>query len=194
MTETTKIKDEELMLNFQNGDDAAFDKIVAKYKNLLLNFVYRYLGNYEESLDIVQETFIRVYVNRKNYKNIAKFSTWIYTIAANLAKTELRRKNRFTFFPVHFFSSEDDRVEFDIPDTSFSPDVETDKKLKSKIIQKALKQISPAYRQVVILRDVMELSYDEISVITRLRIGTIKSRINRGRSALQKLLKNIHNE
>jgi RNA polymerase sigma-70 factor (ECF subfamily) len=194
MIEVHKLNDDELMLDFQNGNDASFNDIVRKFKTPLANFVFRFLGNYEDSLDIVQETFIRVYKNRLNYKNITKFSTWIYTIAANLAKTELRRRRRFTFFRISSVKGPEEEYEFNLPDTAFSPDIETDKILRSKIIQNALNKLSLNYREVIILRDIMELSYEEISVITRLREGTVKSRINRGRAILQELLKDIHNE
>ena len=84
--------DEGLIFSFQQGELEAFNEIVARYKNPLYNFVCRLLGDPMYSEDIVQETFIRVYRNKHRYHRIAKFSTRIYTIASNLAKTELRRR------------------------------------------------------------------------------------------------------
>ena len=89
----TTISDEELIRRFQEGDLYAFDLIVRRYKDQLLNFAYRFLGNFEEAEDVVQETFLRLYRNKKAYRQIAKFSTWLYTITSNLAKTELRRRS-----------------------------------------------------------------------------------------------------
>jgi RNA polymerase sigma-70 factor (ECF subfamily) len=194
MPQDPRLTDEELMMNFQKGNQNSFNEIVQRYKNPLVNFVFRFIGNYEDSLDLVQETFIRVYKNKEKYRNIAKFSTWIYTIAANLSKTELRKRHRFLLLPLTIFRSNEDEYEYDIADNSFSPEENTEKILRANIIQKALNKLSASYKEVIILRDLMELSYDEISVITRLRIGTVKSRINRGRLILKKLLKNIHNE
>jgi RNA polymerase sigma-70 factor (ECF subfamily) len=185
--------DEELILAFQKDVMEAFDEIVARYKNPLMNFVYRFVGNYDDCSDIVQETFIRVFRNKHAYRTIAKFSTWIYTIAGNLAKTELRRRERRKSFSITDAGADEDK-DFEIPDTAFSPDVQTDSVLKSKIIQDALNKIPTVYREVVILRDIQELSYEEISGITGLPIGTVKSRINRGRAQLQELLKDIYNE
>jgi len=88
------LTDEELIHRFQHDDLAAYDIIILRYKDQLLNFAYRFLGNIEESEDIVQETFLRLWRNRHAYRQIAKFSTWIYTIAGNLAKTELRKRKR----------------------------------------------------------------------------------------------------
>jgi RNA polymerase sigma-70 factor (ECF subfamily) len=186
--------DEELIAEFQRDNIVAFNLIVGRYKDQLTNFVYRLLGDYDECQDIVQETFIRVYRNRQMYKPVAKFSTWIYTIAGNLAKTELRRKERRRWLPIFSGSDEDSQNRYDIPDTAFSPDVSTDSSIKSALIQGALGKIPRQYREMVILRDVQELSYDEISKIAGVSIGTVKSRINRGRIQLQKLLKDIYKE
>jgi RNA polymerase sigma-70 factor (ECF subfamily) len=84
------VTDEQLIARFQQGDVQAFDILVRRYKDQLLNFVFRFVGNRSDAEDIVQETFLRVYKNKHYYKEIAKFSTWVYTIAGNLAKTELQ--------------------------------------------------------------------------------------------------------
>jgi len=190
----TQLTDEELIAEFQHGNMEAFDLIVGRYKDQLTNFVYRMLGDYDESQDIVQETFIKVYQNRQMYRPVAKFSTWIYTIASNLVKTELRRKERRRWFSISGAGEEEEQKEFEIPDTAYSPDVSADRVIKDRLIQKALGKIPKQYREAVILRDIQELSYEEISKITGLSMGTVKSRINRGRTQLQKLLKDIHNE
>src|SRR5512134_2764224 len=92
--------DEELIAAFQQEDAAAFDEIVRRYRDPLYNFVVRLLGDTLFSEDIVQETFVRVYRNKHRYHQVAKFSTWIYTIASNLAKTELRRRKVRNFFSI----------------------------------------------------------------------------------------------
>ena len=89
-----RYSDEELISRFQNGDENAYVELVNRYKDKLLNFVFYFIKDEELSEDIVQETFIRLYQKKHYYKQIAKFSTWIYTIARNLSNTELRKKNR----------------------------------------------------------------------------------------------------
>ena len=84
--------DEDLIERFQNGDEQAYIELVNRYRDRLMNFVYRFVNDYEQSEDIAQETLIKLYTHKHYYKKIAKFSTWIYTIAANLAKSELRKK------------------------------------------------------------------------------------------------------
>jgi RNA polymerase sigma-70 factor (ECF subfamily) len=185
--------DEELILEFQqNNTIKAYELLVQRYKNPLINYVYRFLGDYEACVDIVQETMIKVYRNKDSYKSIAKFSTWIYTIAGNLARTEYQRRKRRNIFSINSMKEDDET--FDIPDESMRPDVITDSGIKNEIIQKALLKVSDAYREMVILRDIQELSYEEIAEVTGIAVGTVKSRINRGRAQLQKMLKDIYKE
>jgi len=188
MIDYHKISDEELMVIFQKGDNFAFDELVKRYKQPLANFVYRFTSNYDESLDIVQDTFVKVFNNKDYYQNVAKFSTWLYTIASNLAKTSIKRKKRFKLFSNNLFKNKDEEFEVEYPDNDIRPDENTDNKLRAEIVQKALSKIALHYREVVILRDIMELSYDEISEITKLPKGTVKSRINRGRLVLKEYL------
>ena len=192
---TTKVKsikekevtDEQLIARFQQGDLQAFDVLVRRYKDQLLNFVYRYVGNRSDAEDIVQETFLRVYKNKHYYKEIAKFSTWVYTIASNLAKTELRRRKRHKIFSVSNFVNEE--RDYDIPDKDHSPERKVDGTLKEDIIQKAIEKLPPKFKEVIILRDVQGFAYEEISQILNIPLGTVKSRVNRGRLKLQEDLK-----
>lgn len=181
--------DEDLIERFQKGDLYAYDLIVKRYKDQLLNFVYRFVGNQEEAEDIVQETFLRVYRKRHAYKRVAKFSTWIYTIAGNLSRTELRRRKRRKLFSITDLGYED--RDYEISDEDFNPENQVDGVIKEEIIQKEIDQLSPKFRQVIILRDVQELSYEEISKIIKVPIGTVKSRVNRGRLKLQGKLQHL---
>lgn len=188
-----ELTDEELILEFQNsGNEKAFEVLVSRFKNPLTNYVYRFLGDYDSCVDVVQDTFVKVYRYKDNYSSLAKFSTWIYTIAGNLARTEYQRKRRRNFFSINNYGEEDKT--FDIPDESYRPDIQADMKMKSEIIQKALLKVKDSYREAVILRDVQELSYEEIAEIMQIEIGTVKSRINRGRAELQKYLKDIYKD
>ncbi len=184
-----KLTDEELIKKFQNGDVWAFEEIVRRYRDRLTNFVYRYVHDRREAEDLVQDTFLKLYQNKHAYKEIAKFSTWIYTIAANLAKTLLRkRKTRKLMF---FSRLGPEDKDLDLP----SKDRTTQEILESehgeKLIQQAISKLPEHFRIAIILRDVQELSYEEISNIIGKPIGTVKSRINRARLRLQKELENM---
>lgn len=190
------ISDEELFLRFQGGDEQAFVVLVRRYKHRLTNFVYRHLGEMEEAADVVQETFVRVYSNRGAYSESAKFTTWLYRIALNLATSELRRQTRRRRY------LRDGRLnafavragELDLLDNSRMPDSFAESVVMFEIVQKALLRISPPLREVIILREIENMSYDEIVEITGVELGTVKSRINRARGQLQKLLRDIYRE
>lgn len=187
------LTDEELILEFQQQDTVrAFEILVQRYKNPLTNFVFRYLGDSEATADVVQETFIKVYRNKHTYKTIAKFSTWVYTIAGNLAKTELLKKKRRRIVSINSYGDENETM--DLPDSGHTPDTLTDSGIMDTMIQDALMQLNEVYREAVILRDIQELSYEEIAEMLKLEVGTVKSRINRGRARLKELLKELRND
>lgn len=181
------VTDEKLIARFQQGDVQAFDILVRRYKDQLLNFVYRFVGNRTDAEDIVQETFLRVYKNKHYYKEIAKFSTWVYTIAGNLAKTELRRRKRHKIFSVSNFVNEE--RDYDIPDKDHSPEKKVDAAVKEGFIQKAIDKLPSKFKEVIVLRDIQGFAYEEISQILNIPLGTVKSRVNRGRLKLQEDLK-----
>jgi RNA polymerase sigma-70 factor (ECF subfamily) len=185
--------DEELIARFQDGDNYAFDLLVKRYKDPLMNFIFRFVGEKNEAEDIVQETFLRLFKNKHYYKEIAKFSTWIYTIAINLAKTKVIKKQKNKVFSLSSAYDDEDK-DFDVKDDAYLPDDNANSRFQDELIQKALDSIPENYRKLVILRDIEEFSYEEISEMTGLPMGTVKSRINRGREKLQKLLKDIYKE
>jgi len=181
--------DEQLMLLFQGGDENAYIELVNRYKDKLINFIFNYLGDLESSEDVVQETMIKLYQKKHYYKEIAKFSTWLYTIAKNLANTELRkRKQRKTTLLSQF--SKDDKT-YELPSNDPEPGQEIQTNIVNKIIRNAVDQLSEKFKIVIVLRDFQGLSYEDISEVINVPIGTVKSRINRARLQLQVELKHL---
>ena len=181
--------DEQLMSLFQGGDENAYIELVNRYKDKLINFIFNYLGDLESSEDVVQETMIKLYQKKHYYKEIAKFSTWLYTIAKNLANTELRkRKQRKTTLLSQF--SKDDKT-YELPSNDPEPGQEIQTDIVNKIIRDAVDQLSEKFKIVIVLRDVQGLSYEDISEIINVPLGTVKSRINRARLQLQVELKHL---
>ena len=181
--------DEQLMLLFQGGNENAYIELVNRYKDKLINFIFNYLGDIESSEDVVQETMIKLYQKKHYYKEIAKFSTWLYTIAKNLANTELRkRKQRKTTLLSQF--SKDDKM-YDLPSNDNEVGQEIQTEIVKKIIREAVDQLSEKFKTVITLRDIQQLSYEDISEIIDVPIGTVKSRINRARLQLQVELKHL---
>ena len=187
MNDKFKYSDEKLILRFQEGDINAYNELVKRYKDRLLNFVLRYLNNVEQAEDVVQDTLIKLYTHASYYKNVAKFSTWIFTIAKNNALTELRKNKRKKTDSLWT----DDGQVIDINSKEESLDSKVQNEIAIDQLNKFLDEIPENFRMAVVLRDFQELSYEEISKILEIPIGTIKSRINRGRIQLAEKMKHF---
>ena len=147
-----------------------------------MNFVFHFLGDLEQAEDVVQDTMLRLYEKKHYYKEIAKFSTWLYTIARNLANTELRKKKRRKTTYLSQLSKE---RQFEIPAVQDDVDQSLQNEFINDRIQSAINNLPEHFKVVIILRDIQELSYEDISNIVEVPLGTIKSRINRARIQLQ---------
>ena len=187
MNDKFKYSDEKLILRFQEGDINAYNELVKRYKDRLLNFVLRYFNNVEQAEDVVQDTLIKLYTHASYYKKIAKFSTWIFTIAKNNALTELRKNKRKKTDSLWT----DDGQVIDINSKEESLDSKVQNEIAIDQLNKFLDEIPENFRMAVVLRDFQELSYEEISKILEIPIGTIKSRINRGRIQLAEKMKHF---
>lgn len=187
MPEEFRYTDEELIARFQDGDEQAYVELVNRYRDRLMSFIFRFVNDMEKAEDIVQDTLMKLYTHRHFYRNIAKFSTWIYTIAGNLAKTELRRKKRHKVTHLSHMGTEE--REYQLPSVEPETGETAQGHFAEKQIQKAIQELPLHFRTVVILRDIQELSYEEISKIVYVPLGTVKSRINRARLQLQQALK-----
>lgn len=176
---------------FQKEDVGAFNEIVFRYKDKAVNFLFRYTGSRDDAEDLAQDTFIKVYRSKHLYKEIAKFSTWFYTIALNTAKTNLKKKSRMNTMSISDFDPENDK-DFDLKDTAITPEESANASIENFYIQQAINSLDEDFRKIIILRDIEDLDYEEIVEITGLPMGTVKSRINRGREKLKKLLSEIY--
>ena len=181
--------DEQLIGRFQAGDERAYVELVNRYKDRLFNFVFPFFGDVEQSEDVVQDTMLRLYEKKHYYKEIAKFSTWIYTIARNLANTELRKRKRRNTTYLSQMSKEE--RQYDIPAIQDDVDQDLQNEFMRNRINQAIDALPDHFKTVIILRDIQELSYDDISNIVEVPLGTIKSRINRARLQLQAELQDL---
>jgi len=183
--------DHQLIEATKQGDEAAFAEIVNRYRNPLTNYLFRMLNDYEEAVDLAQETFVRVYFAIERYHTDYAFSTYIYRIATNLAISEIRKKRRRKLLSLtSFFQNEDNESqEFHLPDEKSLPDEDLIEKERNITIEKAIATLPDKYRAPIILREIQELSYEEIAQILGLGLGTTKSRISRARALLRDKLK-----
>ena len=180
--------DEDLMEYFQNDHEPAFTELVRRYQDRLHNFLYRYTHDHQDCEDLVQETFLRVHKSKASYERIAKFSTWMYTIALNLAKSLYKKKQRMYKVSIHKDPNDSEGFEMHIEDPNILPDQELHEKLSLEQLEKALMSLPEDFREVVMLRDLQDMTYEEISDATGIPMGTVKSRINRGRAQVQHMI------
>jgi RNA polymerase sigma-70 factor, ECF subfamily len=187
--------DHQLIEATKRGDEAAFAEIVNRYRNPLTNYIFRMLNDYEEAVDLTQETFVRVYFAIDRYHTDYAFSTYIYRIATNLAISEIRKKRRRKLLSLtSFFQGEDNEMqEFNPPDEKSLPDEDLIETERNKTIEKAIATLPDKYRAPIILREIEELTYEQIAQILGLGLGTTKSRISRARALLRDKLKHYFN-
>ena len=184
--------DSAVVTSFLGGEERAFQELVERYQTRLLNFIYRTIGDRDRAEDLVQEVFIRVYRHLHRFDRSKKFSTWVYTIASNLAKNELRNRSRsplVLFQTIQGSSSgdEEDRpIQFE--DTTARPDDMYRKRHLRELVEQTVAQLPEHHRQVFVLRELEGKSYEEIADITDCNLGTVKSRLNRARTAFAAII------
>jgi RNA polymerase sigma-70 factor (ECF subfamily) len=185
-----ELDDSGVVSAFLEGEQRAFDELVNRYQNRLLNFVYRTTGDRERAEDLVQEVFVRVYRHIHRFDRSRKFSTWIYTIASNLAKNELRNRSRnpLVLFQTIRRNWEDDDRPLQFEDPGSRPDDLYRKRHLREVVEDAVEKLPPHHRNVFVLRELEGKSYEEIAEITSCNLGTVKSRLNRARNAFASLV------
>src|SRR5262245_13078172 len=185
-----ELSDERLMEVLVAGDKAAFDLLVQRLKVRLYNYVLRLLRDPSEAEEVTQEALVRAYVHADKYRNIAKFSTWLYTIATNLVRNRIRKvRSSPKFLSLHWGRGEDEEEEpIDLPDSGDLPDRVLEKSELHAIVAQGIERIPPRYREAFVLREMNQFSYEEIAAITGLKLGTVRSRINRGRGHFREIM------
>ena len=180
------LSDHQLMEAVAHGHEEAFAEILSRYRDRITNFIFRFLNNREDAMDLAQETFVRLYFAAGRYHRGYAFSTYLYRIAANLAISEIRRRKRQRIFSLNgFFASDDDEKDLDPPDNADLPDRQLEADFRSRAIGRAIASLPEKYRLPIVLRDVEGLAYEEVAEILGLGLGTTKSRISRGRAMLR---------
>ena len=171
------------------GDPRAFEGLVARYQIRLLNFIYRMIGDRERAEDLVQEAFLRVHRHLDRFDPARKFSTWLYTIASNLAKNELRNRSRspLVLFQ-HFRQRQNDQESRPLEDVHSRPDDLYANRQLSELVDRTVARLAARHREVFVLRELEGKSYEEIAEIIECNLGTVKSRLNRARQAFAELI------
>jgi len=186
-----RMDDGEVVSAFLEGEERAFQELVERYQTRLLNFIYRTVGDRERAEDLVQEVFIRIYRHLHRFDRSKKFSTWAYTIASNLAKNELRNRSRnplVLFQTLRGTRSEEEERPLQFEDLQSRPDDLYRKRHLRSLVEETVSQLPEHHRQVFVLRELEGKSYEEIAEITDCNLGTVKSRLNRARTAFASII------
>ncbi len=185
----TKTDDNNLINKALEGDQAAYEKLMKKYYQLIYNLIFRMISKKEDVEDLTQEAFIKAFNSLKNFDRQFAFSTWLFKIATNNAIDYLRKKKLNTFSIDKEIESEESDFKFEIPDDENKPDRVIMEEERKKILDEAIESLPPKYKEVIILRHKMDKEYEEIAKEMKIPLGTVKAHIFRGRELLNKYLK-----
>ncbi len=168
----------------QNGDGTALEELLLAYEKRVFSIAYRLMGSEADAADMAQEALIKIYRGVRGFKGEASFSSWVYRLTVNTCMDGLRKRKRA---PISLEFASENGLPFEDSGTE-TPETRALSMERAEDIQKAINMLSTEHRTVVVLRDISGLSYEEISDTLKISVGTVKSRINRGRQRLKELL------
>ncbi|MCG0240062.1 MAG: sigma-70 family RNA polymerase sigma factor [Firmicutes bacterium] len=170
----------------RQGDVDAFEALIIQYERKVYNLAYRLTGNPEDASDLAQEAFVRVYQSLGDFRGDSSFATWLYRIVANACRDELRRRQRQRTVSLEVtVENEDGEMVRQYADEGEGPDQTLERVELQRLVRETLATLDEDHRQILILRDFQDLSYQDIADLLNLSLGTVKSRINRARHALK---------
>lgn len=185
------LTDDQLILECRKGNKESFEMLVHRYHQRVYALAFRYMSNEDDAYDMSQEAFIKAYRALDKFKGNSSFGTWIYRITTNVCLDELRRRKR-RISPVSIdeplTNNAGDEIEKELIDPGAGVDILYEQQELGSQIQAYLNELKPDHRTAIVLRDIMDLSYEEIAEVLNCSIGTVKSRINRARNSLKKKL------
>ena len=177
----------DLIKKCKKGDREAFNVLFSNYQSQVINIAYGMLSNREDAYDATQEVFVRVYKSIESFKEQSSFTTWLYRITTNVCSDILRKRQKNTNV-ISINQAMDENKDMDIRDEAPTPEESMELSEKQRVVREAIAELREEYRVVITLCDIEGMSYDEISEILKIPSGTVKSRINRARNALKKIL------
>lgn len=180
----TREQEAQIVRKVLEGDVNAFEMLVVEYEKNVYAITQRMTGNAEDAADMTQETFIKAYNSLSSFRGDSKFSVWLYRIATNVCLDFLRSRSRKPTVSLSMEDDDGEEMQLDIADESQSPEMLLERGLTRDAVRRGLNALPPDYKQILLLREIQGLSYDEISDVLDLEVGTVKSRIFRARKRL----------
>lgn len=189
--------DARLVRAFQSGDRSAFDLIVLRHRNRVFNLCHWFLGDDQEANDAAQITFIKVFQSLNRFRLESAFSTWLYRIALNTCKNRIKstaHKQKTSAVSLYNPGQEPGKAgAMDLEDEGASPLTQLEEVERQRIIRQAIDSLQVEHKEVVTLRDIQGLSYEEVAEVTGVQLGTVKSRLSRARQELKEKLRSVIN-
>lgn len=179
------LDDQLLIERSKRGDRQAFEELVKLYETKVYNVAYRVMGNHADACDLAQEAFIKIYQALPGFRGDASFNTWLYHITVNVCRDELRRRQRRQVVYIDETSGNGPSVLETADNPVPTPEEELERSQTKELVQECLNQLSDDYRMILVMREMQDLSYDEIAKILDCSLGTVKSRLSRARQAFK---------
>lgn len=186
--------DQQLVKRALKKDERAFEELVRRYQRPIVNFIARMVGNYDLALDLSQDVFVKAFVALRTYNENFKFGSWIFKIASNTVIDHLRKGGPTVNSLDQPIETEDDEIQIDPPSKGMIADQQLEQTETRGILSQLIDRLPDSYREMIVLRHVNELSYEEMSEITDLPLGTVKNRTFRAREMLRRMIERLENE
>lgn len=180
----TRQEEAQVIEQILKGDINAYEQLVTRYEKSVYNLALRMTDNAEDAADMAQEAFIKAYNSLGSFRGDSKFSVWLYRIVSNVCLDFLRKQSRRPAMSLSVEDDDGEDVQLDVPDESMSPESLLERKLTRESVRAGLARLPEDYRQILLLRELQGLSYDEIAQTLDIGVGTVKSRIFRAREKL----------
>lgn len=182
----SSIPDDVLVNQAKDGNMESFEMLVEKYQKNVYNIAFRFVGNKEDAYDLAQEAFIKAYKGLKNFRQDATFKTWMYHITSNVCRDFLKKTKKVKELSLNEpLTTDDGDMEKQLADGSKGPEELYESYELSKFVQTMIDSLPDDYKEIIILREIQQLSYEEIAEVLQCSLGTVKSRLNRARKALR---------
>lgn len=182
-------REQQLIIDARKGDVAAFEALIGEHQKRIFSIAFRMAGNPEDAADMAQEVLIKIFKNLGKFQGNSKFSTWVYRVATNTCLDELKKLRRHTAYSLdQELETEEGSVAAELADEAPTPEESAERRDLQRAVSEAIGMLSEDHKKAILLRDMQGFSYEEIANILQCSVGTVKSRINRARAQLKKIL------
>jgi RNA polymerase sigma-70 factor, ECF subfamily len=186
--------DQQLVRRALKKDERAFEELVRRYQRPITNYIARMVGNYDLALDLSQDVFVKAFVALRTYNEAYKFGSWIFKIASNTVIDHLRKGGPVVSSLDKPINTEDDEIQIDPVSREIIADEQLEQSEMRGILSRLIERLPEAYREMIVLRHISELSYEEMAEITDLPLGTVKNRTFRARVMMRRMIEKLEGE